>query len=182
MEPKKLQTDPVKWKTLQNHADKGKGLLRALAGYSYYRYHTNWYTELWNELTKLYSKPIAQLTAEEFLCRDLENAFAALAGKEMAEKLPHLIALRLEGQFSGSPWRRSYRSKHFSCYAESVIDLLCHLIQQSCYSETILERLYCTESIHGGFAYLLALEIRSGNPEVIEALHEAMMGDNSRIV
>ena len=182
MEPKKLQTDPVKWKTLQNHADKGKGLLRALAGYSYYRYHTNWYTELWNELTKLYSKPIAQLTAEEFLCRDLENAFAALAGKEMAEKLPHLIALRLEGQFSGSPWRRSYRSKHFSCYAESVIDLLCHLIQQSCYSETILERLYCTESIHGGFAYLLALEIRSGNAEVIEALHEAMMGDNTRIL
>lgn len=182
MERKKPQMDQQKWKALQNYADNGKGLLRALAGYSYYRYGGNWYTELWNALTKLYSKPITQLSAKEFLCRDLENAFTTLAGKEMAEKAPYMIAMRLEGQFSGSPWRRSYRSKYFAFYVESVIDLLCQLIRQSCYTETVMERLYCTETIHGGFEYLLALEIRNGNKEVIEALHEAMMGDNTQIV
>lgn len=182
MERKKPQMDQQKWKALQNYADNGKGLLRALAGYSYYRYGGNWYTELWNALTKLYSKPITQLSAKEFLCRDLENAFATLAGKEMAEKAPYMIAMRLEGQFSSSPWRRSYRSKYFAFYVESVIDLLCKLIRQSCYTETVMERLYCTETIHGGFEYLLALEIRNGNKEVIEALHEAMMGDNTQIV
>ena len=79
MERKKPQMDQQKWKALQNYADNGKGLLRALAGYSYYRYGGNWYTELWNALTKLYSKPITQLSAKEFLCRDLENAFTTLA-------------------------------------------------------------------------------------------------------
>ena len=159
MERKKPQMDQQKWKALQNYADNGKGLLRALAGYSYYRYGGNWYTELWNALTKLYSKPITQLSAKEFLCRDLENAFTTLAGKEMAEKAPYMIAMRLEGQFSGSPWRRSYRSKYFAFYVESVIDLLCQLIRQSCYTETVMERLHCTETIHGGYEYLLALEI-----------------------
>ena len=37
MERKKPQMDQQKWKALQNYADNGKGLLRALAGYSYYR-------------------------------------------------------------------------------------------------------------------------------------------------
>ena len=96
MERKKPQMDQQKWKALQNYADNGKGLLRALAGYSYYRYGGNWYTELWNALTKLYSKPITQLSAKEFLCRDLENAFTTLAGKEMAEKAPFIIAIRLK--------------------------------------------------------------------------------------
>ena len=42
------------------YADNGKGLLRALAGYSYYRYGGNWYTDLWNALTKLYKTKMAQ--------------------------------------------------------------------------------------------------------------------------
>ena len=182
MERKKPEMDQQKWKAIQNYADNGKGLIGAWAGYTYYRYGGNWNLELWKALGKLYSKPISQLSAKEFLCRDLENAFTTLAGKEMAEKIPYIIAMRLEGQFSSSPWRRSYRSKYFAFYAEAVVELLCQLIRQSCYPETVMERLFCTESIHGGFEYLLALEIRNGNQEVITALHEAMMGDNTQIV
>ena len=140
MEREKLQMDQQKWKALQNYADNGNGLVRALAGYSCYRFGENWHTALWNALTKLYSKPISQLSAKEFLCHDLENAFTTLAGKEMAEKVPHLIAMRLEGQFSSSPWRRSYRSKYFAFYVESVVDMLCQLIRQSCYKETVMEK------------------------------------------
>lgn len=183
MERKRPQIDQQKWESLRKHADNGTGLLRALAGSTYYYYSdANWRTELWSELNKLYTKPIAQLSAKEFLCRDLEDAFTALAGREMAEKVPQIIAIRLEGQYSGSAWRRSYRSKYFAFYASSVLDLLCQLIRQSCYTETVMERLYCAEALHGGFEYLLALEIRRGNEDVIAALHEAIMGDNTQIV
>ena len=128
MERKKLEMDQQKWKAIQNYADNSKGLIGAWAGYTYYRYGGNWNLELWKALGKLYSKPISQLSAKEFLCRDLENAFTTLAGKEMAEKIPYIIAMRLEGQFSSSPWRRSYRSKYFAFYAESIVELLCQLI------------------------------------------------------
>lgn len=182
MERKKPQMDQQKWKLVQDYADNGKGLVRALAGYTYYRYGNDWNTELLNALTKLYGKPLTQLSANEFLCRDLETAFSTLAGKEMAEKLPHILDMHLEGQFSASPWRRSYRSKYFAFYVESVIELLCQLIRQSCYPETVMERLHCAEVFYGGFEYLLALELRNGNEELIGVLHEAVMGDNSRIV
>ena len=178
MDRKTPQMDQEKWKMIQNYADTGNGLIGALAQYACYP----WNTELWQTLGHLYKKPIAQLSAKEFLCRDLENAFTTLAGKEMAEKVPYAIILRLEGQFSSSPWRRSYRSKYFSFYLESVVDLLGQLIRQSCYTETVMERLRCREAIHGGFEYLLALEIRNGNEEIIGALHDAMMGDNTQIV
>lgn len=182
MERKKPQIDQQKWKALQNQADNGKGLVGALAGYSFYRYTGGKRAALWDALTKLYGKQPTQVSAKEFLCRDLENAFTTLAGKEMAEKVPHIIAMRLEGQFSSSPWRRSYRSKYFAFYAEQIMDLLCQLIRLSCYPETVKERLYCTETIHGGYEYLLALEIRRGDKEIISLLHEAMMGDNTEII
>lgn len=182
MERKKPQIDQQKWEALQNHADNSKGLVGALAGYSFYRYTGGKRAALWNTLTKLYGKQPTQVSAKEFLCRDLENAFTTLAGKEMAEKVPQIIAMRLEGQFSNSPWRRSYRSKYFAFYAEQIMDLLCQLIHLSCYPETVKERLYCTEMIRGGYEYLLALEIRNGDEEIISLLHEAMMGDNTEII
>ena len=182
MERKILEMDKQKWQTILKYAENGKGLIGALAGYTCHPYGGNWNSELWKALGKLYSKPITQLSAKEFLCRDLENAFNTLAGKEMAEKVPHILALLLEGQFSSSPWRRSYRSQYFVYYLEATIDLLYKLIRQSCYSETLMERLCSATPIYGGFEYLLALEIRNGNDEIIAALHEAMMGDNTQIV
>ena len=176
------QLDKQKETAIKDHAKNSKGLLQAMAGYSLLRYTDNWWAILWNELAKLYPKPLSQLSAREFLCPDLENAFTILAGEEMAQKLPHLIALRLEGQFSSTPWRRSYRSNYFAFYIEAVLDLLCQLIQQSCYPQSVLERLYCKEVYARGFEYLLALEIRRGNDAVITALHEAIVGDNTQIV
>ena len=176
------QIDQQKWKRLQHYADHGTGLTRALAGYACNRYGGNWHTELWNALSRLYSKPITELSAKEFLCRDLENAFSALAGQEMAQKLPQIIAVRLEGQFSTSPWRRSYRSRYFAFYVEQIMKLLCQLIRTSCYPGSVKERLYWEETLYGGYEYLLAVEIRSGNEEIISLLHDAMMGDNTQIV
>lgn len=59
MERKEPQRNEKKWKALQNNADHGTGLLRALAGYTCYPYRGNWNTELWSALTKRYRKPMA---------------------------------------------------------------------------------------------------------------------------
>ena len=181
MERKRPEMDQQKWKAIQNYAENGKGLVAALAGYACHPYEDRWRTALWSALGKLYDKPITQLTAKEFLCRDLEDAFTTLAGSEMAMKVPFLLALRYQGQFSSSPWRRSYRSRHFAFYANATVELLCRLIRESCYPDTVMERLCSAETIYGGFEYLLAFEIRRGNTEVIAALHEAVMGDSTRI-
>ena len=178
---KRPKLDEKKWKAIQHQAEYGKGLVRALAGRATYRYGNTWREELFPALTGIYGKPLQALSAKEFLCRDLEKAFQTLAGKEMTEKIPHLLALCLEGQFSASPFRRSYRSKHFIFYLESAVGLLCQMIRQSCYTETILERLAYGEMFSDGLEYLLALEIRRENAEILAALHEAIAGDNTQI-
>ncbi len=177
MEQNDFQVIQQNWKALQKQAENDNGLVGALAGHATDRNHA----ALWEALTKLYGKEPTEVSEEEFLCRDLVNAFTALAGKEMAEKLPDMIALRLEGQFSGSPWRRSYRSQYFAFYAAQIIELLCQLIRLTCCPGTIKEWLTHTKTIYGNYAYPLALEIRRGNGEIISLLHEAMMGDNTKI-
>ncbi len=182
MERMMPQADKARTQMLQDHANHSTGLLRALAGCCIHHYAGSWREALWTELRKLYRKPLNQLSADEFLCQELESAFTTLAGKELAEKLPELIALRLEGQFSNTAWRRSYRSKQFSYYFGSAVELLYQLIRESCYPHTQMERLSCTETFHGGYEYLLALEIRRGNQEIITALHETILGENTQIL
>jgi hypothetical protein len=80
MERRKPEMDQQKWKTIQNYAENGKGLVGALAGFTCHPYGGNWRTELWRALSRLYSKTFAQLSAKEFLCRDLENALHHIGG------------------------------------------------------------------------------------------------------
>lgn len=183
MERRKLQPDPQKWEKLKTTAEHSGGLVGALAKHiTKGPFDGNTYNDVDRALFALYSKPLTQLTADEFLSKDLKKAVEQLAGKEIAGKLPALLSLRMEGPFSSSPWRRSYRSKYFPLYIETVIDFLCDLVRQSCYEETVLQRLSCTESPYGGFPYLLALEIRTGNEEIVTALHEAMAGENTQVL
>lgn len=181
MKPRERQIDPAKLNALKEYA-KGEGLVAALADRAVNSTFGKPREFLWKELTKLYSKHPALLSPKEFFCQELEEAFTLLAGREMAEKVPYLAALCLEGQFSDSPWRRSYRSKYFAFYLERVVNLLCHLIRQSCYRESVKEALFCLEYYHASYEYLLALEIRRGDGEIISLIHEALSGDNSRII
>ncbi|MBQ9083541.1 MAG: hypothetical protein IJY28_08585, partial [Clostridia bacterium] len=177
-ERKSAKVDEKKRKFIRQMANEKSGIVAVLAGYSY---------NLCADRTLSFlpgrcSKPLTEMSRQEFLSRELTEAFALLAGKEMAEKLPELIDLRLEGQFSSSPCRRSYRSSQFWPYAHDVIELMRHMVYQSCYVDSVQERLYCKEDWNGGFDYLLALEIRRNNTEIIGLLHDALMGDNSDIL
>lgn len=168
---------------MQPYADNGSGLVSAFAEFMLCPYYYPSKQKIWNELTRLYEKSISSISVEDFLCPELINAFAELAGQEMADKLPELLSLRLNGQFSSSINRRSFRTKEFKYYTTEAVNLICLLLEQACYSETVAERLYYPDGIHNrGYEYLLALEICRDNKEIISLIHEAIMGDNSEIL
>ncbi len=179
MEKRFIHIDRQKQETLRNYAKTGSGLVAIFARFQSGSF--GYYPQLLRDLNDYYGKPLTQLTKEEFFCPELLQAFETLAGKELARKLPRLVELRLEGQFSQSMWRRSYRSSHFAFYVEKIVLLLKNLIEQSCHEETLKEKLYIAEHWHTAYRYLLALEIREGNEEILSLLREAILGDNSQI-
>lgn len=188
------QTDPrfdrERWEMLARRASEGKGLVSALAGASYMQYTREYRQKLWESLTAVYGKQPSEIEPHEFLCGKLTDAFASLAGEEMADKLPELVAMRLEGQLSSSPYRRSYRSKHFGCYAGEMSAFLCELVRLSCYRVSVRELVQSGGLRDGqvhlsacvGISYLIALEIRRNNEEIISLLREAILGDNTAAV
>ncbi len=181
MEKRMPERDEKKWNILKNQAERAGGLVGALAAYACQHGSNNRLMPLWRELEKLWGKEPAQLSREEFLSPELVGAFAALAGRELADKLPGIVALRMEGQFSNDIHRRSYRSGEFGVYLGPVLYLLGALIRISCHKETTKERLCCGDEYGSQFCYLLAWELRQGNEEIIALVREALLGENTRI-
>lgn len=166
---------------LRKHAKDGKGLTGALAAFACSR--NTRYQELWQALETHCRKSLLSMSAEELLSQDLMDAFTDLAGKEMAGKLREIYPLLLNGPFSHSPWRRSYRSKSFVFYIYTILDLMGDLIWQSMYDPAaVSKRLCCSEAPHRGFEYLLALEIHRGNEEILAAVRDSIMGENAEIL
>ncbi len=176
-----IHVDKAKQEALLKHAEMGSGLIAALAKDAISPHYRRKPGVLLEELYKIHGKPVGQLTVREFLSPQLTEAFAALAGREMANQLPQLVALRMEGQFSSSPGRRSYRSKAFTFYWEDLLLLLRGLIRQTCHIESLTQKLYIKDHLLIEYPYQLALEIRRGNEEIISLFREAIMGDNSKI-
>ncbi len=174
MELKKLEINEQKLNLLKNYADTDNDLVGELAALSLYRYSPK-------GIKVLYEK-LSNRSAKDFLSNDLKNAFAVLAGPSIAQDLPEIIDMCLECQFSSSVWRRSYKSKIFAYHFDSIIRVLGNLIYQSCYPQTVKERLFCEQTIYGGYQYLLALEIKKGNEEIISLLQQAIMGDNTQLI
>ena len=167
-------------KKLQRYAAEQKGLVSALAAMAIRTYDSKCHEHLWQELTKLYGKNPAETTLKEFFCPALEKAFCKLAGKELTEKLPYLVQMFLEGPFSRSPYRRSYRSKYFGYYVSDLTYLLGRIIQEAYYDGSIKERLQYRGT--EGYEYLLALELRRKEPEVVGLVREAIMGENRNLL
>ncbi len=169
------------------------GLTAALAECVRLPWNRDAHVRLHTELANLYGKPIDQIDASQFANRELQKAVASLAGEDMAQKLTALVFLRLEGQFSSSVFRKSYRSKHFMYYAYEIVSFLCNLVRTSCLKTDLRGILlggkekadglaFWMESTQKAcFEYLLALELRNGNKEYRDLVQEALTGDNSRV-
>ncbi len=181
MERTKPQRDPQKWEQLERSALRG-GLIGALAGCAANPYDLKKFNALWDTLTGLYGKDPARISREEFFCPELQQAFTALAGAEMAQKFPGILDLRLQGPFSSGPLQRSYRSRNFAYYADQAVRLMCQLIALACHRESVTERLFCDDAFPDGFEYPLAYALKNEDQEIAALLHEALMGDNRKIL
>lgn len=183
MERKKVQEDKQRVEQLQKTAKKDSGLAGALADRACYRYTNGTWEKLWEQLTGLYGKqPNAVRTVEEFWHPKLAKAAAALAGEKLAQEVPGILSMAMEGQFSGSIWRHSFRSSDFGYYAARLTDLVCSLIKASCITETVQELLFCNHEYISGYKYMLAWEIRRGNAEVVSLVREAILGENAEVL
>ncbi len=130
-------------------------------------------------LQKVYGKSIYQLNdLEEVWHKKLMQAIVQVTDEEYAQKIQDIIKIRLEGQYSTSIYRRSFRSQKLSYYIGSVIETICslgHLYQYGLSADEFL--LYDHENLYK-YDYLLAYEIRKGNTNVIEKIKDAIYQEN----
>lgn len=159
------------------------GLTWDLWEYARYSWRNEAYTKVWNDLCKLYRKsPLELKRPEEFWHPELEKAIVKLTNKELLGDMKRILEMKMEGQFSHSMWRRSYRSSDFGYHVAWAISEVANCLWLSGYDESIEELLYCQHDWLRGYETSLAWKIRSGNAEVIKAIKEAILGDNQNIL
>lgn len=179
---KKTVRPGKKYQQMDAKASKIGGLAKELWDYAKNYYGGQAYSALWNHLTKIAGKsPTLFKTPEEFWGRELERAVVELTDRQFLEDMKGIVKMRMEGQFSASMWRRSYRSSDFGYHAAWAISELGSCLYLCGYDESIEELLYCEHGWIRGFDIRLAYEIRKGNQKMIDAVREAIYGDNQKI-
>lgn len=186
MEQKQPHWDQSRWNAAVARTSGQGPLLSSLAGlvenpdrFSWGEYHQ----AAWNALTEHYGRSPRQLeTLDDFWNPELAQAVEALTDPEFAKQVYACLQIRLEGPFSVSLWPGYCRSAHFDYYAAPCVSLLGHLIRIYYYTENVQELLFCNLEHVSGYQYLLAWELRSGNPEIEALVQEAIYGDNSQIL
>jgi len=183
MERKYVSADREKISAQRQRAEKKGGLTAALWAYSGDYIGSRNFYRVWDELTKIYGKaPNCLKTAKEFWHPELKKALVYLVDEKFLKvMMEEAVPMIMEGQFSSSMWRRSYRSKEFGYYACKVITEITGCIYQNFYNESVEELLYCQHEWMRGFEIRLALEIRRGNGRIISLIREAILGDNQTV-
>lgn len=187
MNKEMLTIDKDKLKELQEKARRRKimdgGLADALCSLAANYYGTDTFRSVWQLLTKIYGKVPSQVsTIEEFWAPELQNAVVFLVGKDRQADMEEMSRIRLECQFSGSMWRRSYRTRDVGYHAGNLIYCICTWIYWTLYEKSPKEMLFWQHDWVRGYEMYLALEIKRGNREIIDLIKEAMYGDNQEIL
>ena len=129
---------------LKQIAEQGKGLSALLAARAPGFCPPDTFQKLWDALTAEYGREPTFLTSvDQFWCPALARAVISLVGDSYAEEIHEILKLRVEGQYSSSPWRHSFHSGNFRYYAYWAVDLVCSLIDSFCYAQSVEELLYC---------------------------------------
>ncbi|MBQ2803470.1 MAG: DUF4132 domain-containing protein [Lachnospiraceae bacterium] len=183
MEQWNSQQDGEKLSAMSGKARHKGGLIAALWKLAQDSYSQQAFSKVWDELTVIYGKQPHQLISwQEFWDPQLKMAISELVDDAFCEKIEELIPMRMEAPFSTSMWRRSYRSKDFGYYASRIISEICSCIYLTTYKQSVKEMLLGDHEWLQGYENLLAVEIRSGNKEIISLLEEAMLGDNGQLL
>lgn len=186
MERKKLNFPHEDWKKLGEKA-KTRSLLDGGFTYKLWSLAGNYYSrdafsEMWDACCKMYGKMPSQLhTLDEFWTTKLQKAVKFL-GKEKLEDIMELSRMHLEGQFSKSLWRKSYRSSDVGYHAANLISAVANWVYWCQYGLTVEEMLLYEHDWCRGYVQFLALEIRRENYKVVEMLKEAILGENQQVL
>lgn len=187
MERKKLDFQRKEWDAKKEQAKTRSildgGLAAKLGIFASNYYSRDAFSDMWNALTKVYGKEPNELkTIEEFWSSKLKKAVAFYVGKERLVDLIEMSKIQLEGQFSQSMWRKSYRTKDVGYHAVNLITSVGHWVYWHYYGLSVDEMLSYEHDWTRGYKYYLALEIRKGNPKVVGALREAILGENQQVL
>ena len=182
MERQTIQLDRVRYNEMKAKAEKKGGLCEALWNLAANSYSAGSYDAAWNALAEACGKnPLQLKTPEEFWCPQLKKAAAFLTDDAFVKKMEELTNMRMEGQFSMSMWRRSYRSADFGYHVSWALKELCDCIYFNVYQQNVVQMIPMAHDWIRGFEVLLALEIRREKPEIIEMIREAMLGENQHV-
>lgn len=182
MERQSIQMDRGKYTTLKTKAEKKGGLCEALWNLGANSYSAGSYDAAWDALMMACKKnPLHLKTPEEFWCPQMKKAVAFLIDDAFAAKMEELTRMRMEGQFSMSMWRRSYRSSDFGYHVSWALKELCDCIYFNVYQQDAVQMISMAHDWTRGFEPMLALEIRRGNPRAVELIREAMLGENQHV-
>ena len=183
MERKSASLNKKKQEAMERRAEKSGGLTKALWDYASYPYGGDRWRTLEAELTRLYGKPLQELTTvEEFWNSGLKRAVAALTDRRFSQDMEDITRMRMEGQFSSSMWRRSYRSSDFGYHAVRAVSDLAGCLHLETYDQDVKELLTCAHDWVRGFDMRLALELRRGNEEICAMVWDAMAGENTQVL
>ena len=180
MERKRLDFKRNEWAKAKENA---KGLASQLGIFAGNYYSREAFSEMWSTLTKVYGKAPNELkTLDEFWTPKLKEAVSYYVGKDRLQDIMELSEIQLEGQFSQSMWRKSYRSKNVGYHAVQLITSVASWVYWHFYGVAVEEMLACEHEWIRGFKHYIALEIRRKNPKVIAYLKEAILGDNQQAI
>ncbi len=186
MERNQPQWDQPRWDATVARIGNQSPLLSALAnlvGSTRSADREKYHRAVWNALTDCNGlSPHQQKTLEDFWSPELAHAVETLTDPGFAETIHACLQIRVEGPSYVSLWPGRCRSAHFGYYANACIRLVESLIQIYYYVESIPQLLLCDLERVVGCQYLLAWELRQGNPEIHALVEEALYGDNSQLL
>ena len=164
-------------------ARKVGGLTAALAEFATFPHRSELLNKAWQALTRSYGKtPDRVSTVGEFWSPEMAKAVRFLCRSDLAERFPEMLDMLMEGQFSSTWYRRSYRSADLGYHAVRLVRLLGICIHSDYHEGSLSDWLRADHDWVDGFSELLALELRRGNPAFTAPVKEAILGDNSEVL
>ena len=177
------------WQKVERKAKLEGRAAEAVLRYGKYSYDADAYNTIWESYAApLMRKPDSFLKIEQFYTPALSKTIRSLTDAEYESRLPKLLALAAEGRYSSSMLCRSFHSKWLSAHIVSFIHIVSGYVRMYYCENSLIEMLMFDDKLASAglpsnmpTEYLLALGIREGEAELIDACREAIYGDNTKV-
>ena len=177
------------WQKAEKKAKHEGRAAEAILRYGKYSYDADAYNAIWEfYAAPPMRKPESFLKIEQFYTPALSKTIRSLTDAEYECRLPKLLALAAEGRYSSSMLCRSFHSKWMSAHIVSFIHIVSGYVRMYYCENSLIEMLMFDDELASAglpsnmpTEYLLALGIREGDAELIDACREAIYGDNTKV-